>query len=91
MPSISASRSVHLTCSPTGIALSRHSGASSAVASGGPKRSLTTKPMPTAATTARKPSTSWRATLDGIGANLSRGSSVALSTAAATISAAMKR
>jgi hypothetical protein len=64
----------------------RSSGSSRKRASGGPSRSLTTKPIADAATTARKPTTSWRATLDGRGATFRRGSTVADSTAAAAIS-----
>jgi hypothetical protein len=49
------------------------------------------KPIATAATTARKPNTSWRAALAGTAAILRRGSATSDSTAAPTISQAMKR
>ena len=66
-------------------------GASSARAIGGPSRSLTMKPTATATSSARKPSRSWRATLERSPTAFTRGSTSADSTAAPAISAAMKR
>jgi len=90
-PPSSTTRSFHLPCSAGATLVPAHSGPSSAGTAGRSRWSVTSTPVMTAATTARKPVRSRRASVRGAAGVRRRGSTNSDSTAAPAISAAMKR